>query len=275
MTSVSSFRALRPEAVPHSSYDPRISTLGQGPPLILVAGMDGTGTLFYRQQPLLARSFRATTYALRENAASMAELVADLDAVIDDASPDRSPAIVVGESFGGALALSFALARPDRVAGLVIVNSFAHFLPQTRLRLAIWGLELMPWGAMAVVRRATAFRLHSRYTHRTEVRRFLALSRHITRAGYIGRLKILRDYDVRERLAEIATPTLFLAADRDHLVPAVREARYMAERLPGAKLQILDGHGHICLIAPGIDLEAIIRDWRAGLHRPRVGRPAW
>jgi hypothetical protein len=38
----------------------------------------------------------------------------------------------------------------------------------------------------------------------------------------------------------------------------------MAERAPGASLQVLEGHGHICLIAPDVDLRQILQDWQAG-----------
>ena len=120
----------------------------------------------------------------------------------------------------------------------------------------------MPWHAMDLVRRLTAFRLHSRHTHRAEIRRFLELTRGTTRAGYLARLRMLRRYDVRGRLGEIRAPTLFLAAERDHLVPSVAQARYMAARVPGARLRVLPGHGHICLIAPDIDLDEILREWR-------------
>jgi 3-oxoadipate enol-lactonase len=249
-------------------YDSRIAIQGQGDPLVLVPGMDGTGALFYRQVPLLSRAYRVATYALRDAARSMDVLVADLERVIDQVAPNRQ-ALVIGESFGGALAMSFALACPTRVAGLVIVNSF-RVVPQARLRLAIGGLRAMPWGAMALVRRLTAFRLHSRHTHRTEIRRFLAVSSHIRKEGYLGRLEILRTYDVRERLSTIAVPTLFIASDRDHLVPSLREARQMAARVPGSRLEVLEGHGHICLIAPNVDLEAIVTGWRNGA---RIGPP--
>ena len=57
-------------------------------------------------------------------------------------------------------------------------------------------------------------------------------------------------------------PVLFLAAEQDHLVPSVAQARYMAERAPRSTLRILEGHGHICLIAPDLDLAAIIGQWR-------------
>jgi pimeloyl-ACP methyl ester carboxylesterase len=242
------------------SYDPAIALSGDGPPLVLVPGMDGTGQLFHRQVPLLARRYRVATYRLREDAPGMSVLVDDLAAVIRTTSPE--PAVVVGESFGGTVALSLALARPELVRRLVVINSFPYFKPRARLRLAIALLESVPfpWQAMGVVRRLTAFRLHSRYTHRREIRRFMELTAGTTRRGYLHRLRILLDYDVRDRLHEIAAPTLFLASERDHLVPAVEQAREMAARVPGAVVRVLAGHGHICLIAPNIDLEEILRN---------------
>ena len=243
-------------------YDPSLSIVGTGQPVILVPGMDGTGLLFYRQVPLLARSYRVITYALRDTAATMDVLVSDLARIIDTVAPTERRAIIVGESFGGALALSFALARPEQVSRLVILNSFPYFAPQRRLRLAAVGLGALPWGAMGLVRRLTAFRLHSPHTHRQEIDRFMELTARASRGGYINRLKLLMQYDVRHRLHELRAPTLFLAADRDHLVPSVAQARYMAARVPGSMLRVLEGHGHICLIAPDIDLEALLNESR-------------
>ena len=96
---------------------------------------------------------------------------------------------MIGESFGGALAMSFALAQPERVRGVIVLNSFAHFRPQIRLYAAVAGLHLMPWGAMGLVRRLTAFRLHSRHTHRQEIRRFMQLTSRASRRGYVNRLR--------------------------------------------------------------------------------------
>ena len=248
------------------SYDPRLSIQGTGEALVLVPGLDGTGELFYRQIPLLARSYRVATYALRDSATSMDELVEDLAAVVDAVSPDDRRATIVGESFGGALSLSFALAHPARVSALVILNSFPYFTPQLRLLAAIYGLRAMPWGAMQLARRLTAFRLHSRHTHRREVERFFELTAGATREGYIGRLTILRRYDVREGLRAIRSPTLFLASQFDHLVPSVAQAGYMTERVAIAQMKILEGHGHICLIAPDVDLEQIVTAWRSELQ---------
>jgi pimeloyl-ACP methyl ester carboxylesterase len=244
------------------AYERNLSVQGHGETVVLVSGMDGTGKLFYRQVPLLARSYRVATYALRDTASTMEELVADLAAVIEAVTPETRRATLIGESFGGALALSFALARPAQVERLVIVNSFPHFTPQIRLHLARLGLRALPWGAMGVIRRLTASRLHSRHTHRAEIRRFMELTATASRDGYCNRLRVLTQYDVRQRLQDIRVPTLFLASDQDHLVPSIAQARYMAARLPGSTVRVLDGHGHICLIAPDIDLARILDDWQ-------------
>jgi pimeloyl-ACP methyl ester carboxylesterase len=177
-------------------------------------------------------------------------------------SPDGEPAVLVGESFGGTLALSFARAHPERVAALVVLNSFPYFRPRFRLWLARRALSVLPWGGMHLVRRLTAFRMHSRFTHRREIQRFIELSRGIRKEGYLGRLAIIHGFDAREWLRELRVPTLFLASERDNLVPSVRQGRIMAERVPDAELRVLPGHGHICMIAPGFDLAGILREWR-------------
>jgi pimeloyl-ACP methyl ester carboxylesterase len=250
-----------------SNYDPRLSMCGEGPAVVLVPGMNGTGELFYRQVPRLERSYRVATYSLREDAESLDLLAADLAHVVDVVAPIERRAMIVGESFGGAVALTFALQYPEQVGALVILNSFPHFAPQVRLRLAIAGLALLPWGAMPLVRHLTAFRLHSPHTHRAEVKQFIELTAHATRDGYINRLKLLRRFDVRDRLHDIRQPALFLAAERDHLVPAVAQARYMADRVPSSVMRILRGHGHICLIAPDLDLAQILHDWQEASDR--------
>ena len=242
-------------------YDPRLSVEGTGTPVVLVPGLDGTGLLFYRQIPLIAHSYRVASYALRDTATTMEILVRDLREIVEAVTSDGDRAIVIGESFGGALAMTFVLAEPCRVKGLVVLNSFPYFAPQIRLRAAVYGLQALPWGAMRLVRRLTASRLHSRHTHREEIERFLQLTARASRHGYLNRLKMLTRYDIRERLHELHPPTLFLAAELDHLVPAVAQARFMADRVPRSSLRVLAGHGHNCLIAPDIDLGRILAEW--------------
>ena len=260
-TSRETVGAVRAAPAPSGGEDLRIRVVGTGPPLVYVPGMDGTGLLFYRQVPLLEHRFRVVTYALRDTAADMEAMVADLVRVLREAVPDGAPAVLVAESFGGPVAMSFALAHPDRVRALVVLNSFPYFRPQHRLRLALGGLGLMPWGAMRLVRRLTAFRLHSHHTHRAEIARFHALTAGTTRLGYRNRLRILMRLDLRDRLAELRVPALFLAADEDHLIPSVEQAAFMASRVPDATTRVLHGHGHSCFLAHDLDLDAILREW--------------
>jgi len=230
-------------------------------PLILVPGLDGTGLLFYRQVPLLERHWQVTTHRHRDSATEMRELIEELDARVRQIAAGQRVTLV-GESFGGALSLSYALAHPDRVARLVILNSFPYFGPQARLWLGYHLLRATPWGMMRMVRQLTAWRLHSPHTGPEELRRFHELIRATTRQGYLSRLHMLRSYDVRPRLHELRIPVLYLAADQDHLVPSVEQATLMASLTPGSTMRVLEGHGHICLIAPDLDLDVILEDWR-------------
>jgi pimeloyl-ACP methyl ester carboxylesterase len=234
-------------------------------PLVLVPGIDGTGLLFYRQIPTLSRHFEVTTTRHRDDARSMDDLVDDLDRAIRAASPKR-PVTLLGESFGGALTLSYALARPERVERIIILNSFAHFGSQARLWLGYHLLRATPWGMMRLARQLNARRLHSPQTERDEIKRFHELMRATTREGYLSRMRILRDYDVRDQLPSLRMPALFLAADRDTLVPSVEQARLMSGLTPSATMRVLAGHGHSCLIAPDLDLAVILEEW-LGAHR--------
>ena len=223
-------------------------------------GLDGTGALYYRQVPLLEQRHRVTAHRLRDDRRLMSELVADLDERVCEAGGDR-PVTLVGESFGGALTLSYALAHPDHVARLVILNSFPHFPARARLWLGEHLLRAAPWGVMRVARQVSEFRMHSPQTEAAERLRFHELMRATTRHGYVSRLRMLRDYDVRDRLGELRVPVLYLAADGDRLVPAVRQAEVMRRLTPNGTMRILEGHGHICLIAPDLNLADIIDNW--------------
>ncbi|MEO8678676.1 MAG: alpha/beta fold hydrolase [Vicinamibacterales bacterium] len=230
---------------------------------MLVPGIDGTGLTFHRQVPLLSRRYAVTTARLRDTADRMDDLVADLDAIVATAAPGGGPVTLLGESFGGALTLSYALAHPERVSKLVILNSFAHLDSPRRLWLAYQLARATPWGLMPVARRLAAWRLHSPQTSREEIRHFHRLMRASTQAGYLSRLRMLQTYDVRRQLGAIEAPVLYLASEGDNLVPSVQQAHLMKTLTPRATVRILEGHGHICLIAPNLDLSVILDEWTA------------
>ncbi|HKF23582.1 MAG TPA: hypothetical protein VKE93_18555 [Candidatus Angelobacter sp.] len=45
-------------------------------------------------------------------------------------------------------------------------------------------------------------------------------------------------------------------------MPSVAQARLMAERASSATVRVLSGHGHICLIAPDVDISRILVEWQ-------------
>ena len=255
------------------AYSPGITTEGRGPLVVLVPGIGGTGDLFYQQVARLSRSYQVVTYSLRDRAAGLHVLLDDLADVLDAAGGAEKPAIVVGESFGGALALSFALERPRRVERLVLVNSFAYVGTRIRLALATAAVRAMPWPAMGLVRQLAATHMHSPDTHEDDIRASLRMLTASTRHGYLSRLRMLRAYDVRGRLHELAVPTLVVAAREDVLLRSVDHAQDMTARIPGSALKVLENHGHSCLLSPDVDLEAILTEWTASsMARVRLRR---
>lgn len=238
--------------------------VGDDPPIVLVPGIDGTALLFYRQQPLLAEGFDTVAFPLPVESVTtmtMDSLVSDLAGLIREVSSNG--ALLLGESFGGALSMSLAAKHPDLVRGLVIVNSFPYLDERLKLRTAPWLLRSVPWAAMTIVRRYTSGHLHSPHTNVDDIAEFRKRAEFIDRDSYIRRLQILASYDIRDRLHRIEAPTLFLAGDRDRLLPSVRWARYMHERVARSTLEIMEGYGHVCLIDHDLDLTDYIDPWWA------------
>lgn len=244
---------------------------GKGPTLIMVPGLDGTALLFYRQVPLLSRHFHVLTFPLPNDPhCTMDSLVENLRELIARIVEERGEegVLLCGESFGGALSLSFALAHPALLRGLVILNSFPKIRKPFQLRIAPSLLRWIPWGAMPLVRRFTEARIHSPHALPEDLAEFHQRLRWVGKAGYIRRLEILRTYDITGKLSEISTPALFLAGELDRLVPSVQEANLMATAMPHAKVVILKGYGHVCLINHDFNLLDYILPWQQEIRRP-------
>jgi pimeloyl-ACP methyl ester carboxylesterase len=236
---------------------------GSGPLLIYIAGLDGTGELFFKQAPELSESYRVVTFRQRERGEfTYEDLAADVAAIIDDLGEQR--ATIVGESFGGTIALTFALLHPSRVERLIVLNSF----PRYRGRLRIHALRILnsvlPFRSTRPLRvAANLLGLYLDGVSAADRRRFFEAARTVKGRAYLRRLKLIAGFNVLGRLHEIATPALFIAAERDIVVPSQKEARVMSERVPGARMLLLRGVGHGCLLGSRVRLAAILDGWKS------------
>ena len=242
---------------------PDFKEQGKGITVVLVPGLDGTALLFYRQIPLLAKHFHVVTFPLPDDpGCTMQSLVENLHEVILEAVHKRGEKVILcGESFGGALSLSFALNYPELLGGMLIVNSFPLIRKRIQLQAAPWILKATPWFAMETVRRFTQWKLHSPHALPDDLEEFHKRMRYVGKKGYVRRLEILKSYDIRDHLSEITTPTLFLASELDRLVPSVQEATFMSRQMPNAEMIQLKGYGHICLINHDFDLLDYLLPW--------------
>src|SRR5262249_22266438 len=104
-----------------------VVTIGDGPPLLLMPPLPGYKEAFLLLARRLARARRVVTFDLRASFAgppSWEALVADVERIADAFAPGAAP--VMGHSLGGALAMQWALKRPERVSALVLSSPFAR-----------------------------------------------------------------------------------------------------------------------------------------------------
>lgn len=245
-----------------SSTAPRFRVSGEGPLLVYISGLDGTGELFFRQSPSLSKSHRVVTFRSRDQEHfSYDDLTEDVAEIIRHLG--ESKATIVGESFGGTVALKFALRHPDMIDRLVVVNSFPKFRGRLRIRVLIVVTAILPFSWMRPLRVfANLLGLYVDGIDRQSRIQFFRAAGTVQRPAYLQRLRLISEFDVLESLGQIEVPTLLIASTNDIVVPSLKEARVMSQRIPGARMIIVRGAGHACLMGDRVDLAGILDEWR-------------
>jgi len=229
---------------------------GSGPAFVYVSGIEGTGRLFYKQAADLARDHTVVSFPLRgEGRYSLERLVEDLAWVVREVG--AGPATVLGESFGGLLTMATALEYPKLFERMILVNTFPHFRQRARIHAGC--VLFRAFQPLINVHRTRTARsvLFSGDVCEEDRRLFREHTRSVPREGYLSRMRIIRDTDLRPRLGEIQTPALVVAGTADRLLDSVRAARLMAASLPRARLKLLEGTGHVALLSGRVR----VRDW--------------
>jgi pimeloyl-ACP methyl ester carboxylesterase len=149
------------------------------------------------------------------------------------------PALVLGHSTGGAIALQLALAHPDLVTGLILVNTGAHMRGHgdaDKILAAMasdWGPEL----SASVLDRSFATPLDP--ADRAEL---LAYAAGVPVEAALAVLRSQRDLDLTPRLTQLRCPVTIVHGWLDR-ARTVEQANELAADIPGARLRLVEtGH---------------------------------
>ncbi len=186
------------------------------------------------------------------------DLAADVLALLDRF--DIPQAIVIGHSMGGIVAMTLAIARPERVGGLVLIGTTS----QVNGRTAQWYEKVAAAAesdGLNGLRRAIFGEKSSR-----EIRGDAGGIAALTRC-----LRSLHDRPLTPHLTAIRCPTALLVGDRDPMGAAASEI--IARTLPDASLEVVPGGHWLHLEAPDrvvVAVDRVLREVRAVLPSGRV-----
>lgn len=221
-------------------------------PLLLLGPSLGTSaiTLWAKAARLLATRFRVVGWDLPGHGGApatepftMAELAAGVLALADDISPG-TVFHYAGDSVGGCVGLQLMLDAPHRVAAATVLCTGAKigdrdgWLGRAETVRASGTAALVA----ASVGRWFAPGFADRDPH--TVSALLHALRDTDAESYARICELLADFDVTERLTEIATPVLCIAGSDDAPTPP-ESLRRIASGVKDGRMMVLDGVGHL------------------------------
>lgn len=227
---------------------------GSGPPVVLVSGLSYGLWTWRWVAPLLSGAHRVVCLDNRgmdgsekpPGPYSTPQMAMDVLALLD--ALELPACTLVGLSLGGFIAQEAALARPERVERLVLMaTSFGgpDCLPPSPP--ALEAMMNREGGPRAIAERGLAINTAPGFASR-HPDRAAEYFRYRERPGmtaesYQAQLAAGIHHDTRARLSGLRMPVLILHGDQDQVSPP-GNAELMARRIPGARIQMLEGAGH-------------------------------
>jgi proline iminopeptidase len=245
-----------------------VRTMGSGPPIVLMHGGPGLDHTTLLALAPLAIDHQLIFYDHRANGRSSGDattmtwnnLTADADALRAILGFDEWT--VLGHSFGGHVALMYALRYPERVSRLMLMDTAADAAWAARHAPTLLAKRGYRPSTVEAARRfytgdlppakvgLTVMRFLGAYFHDMRLRALPAMIAGAWRmkrrpeAHVVGFRSLLKDWSVMDRLHEIRMPTLVVAGRDDFLFPPESQA-ILADRLPNAApLEIIERAGH-------------------------------
>jgi pimeloyl-ACP methyl ester carboxylesterase len=270
-----------------------VKVMGHGYPLVLMHGGPGLDSTTLSSLEPLADQFTLVFYDHRANGSSTGaadsmtweNLTADADALRQSLGFDQWA--VLGHSFGGQVALEYALRYPEHASELLLFDTcgdawwYEESAPEMLRKRgysaatadAAWRFfngDLRPDEVFPTVRkflRAYFYRLGLLDLPHAVISGFRLKMR--PEAHVFGFGTLMKEWSVMDRLGEIEVPTLVLAGRFDFLFPPEHQA-ILADRLPNAQLEIIERAGHNAHAEQAAEVIGIVR--RFGAAHPRIER---
>ena len=262
----------------HDGGELYVIEAGSGPPILLSHGVNLSVQTWSKQLRALADAgFRVIAFDHRGHGSStlgtelhgLDQLGADVRSVIEGL--DLTDVVIVGHSMGGMATQVFCLDHPDiareRVAGIVLLSTLSRspFAANPRLaRISTWIAERAPDSSgvfrakdLGFVLTRLGFGRNPSPSHVEATRQMILATSPETRrdaAMALGQL------NVTDRLGEIDRPTLVICGTADLLTP-IAESRRIAARIPGARLEAVEGGGHMLMFERTEMLNRLIVDF--------------
>lgn len=224
---------------------------GKGRDLVLLHSLLADRHAFDPVVEQLAASFRVTLINLPGFHGSQPPALALMDAyvaTIEDGFDEfrvGKDAVLLGNGFGGMVALAFAIAHPERIAKLVVSDAAACFPPEGRQAFAVMADRVAESGLGAVAEMA-AKRVHApaylqANPEAVEQRRQVLLG--IDPQAFRDACRVLQETDLTPLLHHLRVPTLVVAGELDQATPPALN-KEIVKKVAGAKYVELAGCGH-------------------------------
>ncbi len=224
---------------------------GGGPDLVLLHSLLADRLAFDPILPALAAKKRVTLFNLPGFHGSQPAMLALMDAyvaIIEDGFDEfgiGKDSVLIGNGFGGTIALAFALAHPERISKLVVSDAAAGFPPEGREAFATMA-EKVADGGLGSIAEIAAKRVFSpaylaAHPEKIEERKQVLLQ--IDPKAFQAACRILQETDLVPLLHHLKVPTLVVCGEFDQATPPVLN-RQIVEKVAGARYVELPGCGH-------------------------------
>jgi pimeloyl-ACP methyl ester carboxylesterase len=232
-----------------------------GPTLVFVHGSGMSARYWSAQLHAVAGAARVLAVDLPGHGESDAAITPDLAhyaevtaGVID--ALGGWPALLIGHSLGGAVAIMLATRRVADVHGIVLLSTCARLPAVATSAQSLWGSMPAPLRRMLFFLSAKDLLFGAGASPAA-----IALGMHelrVCRAQTLAAdVAIARGMDIRAAAAAVRVPTLILCGSRDRITPPAL-SRSLQAMIPGSLLHVIDGAGHMLLMeAPEIVNRAI------------------